>query len=164
MTIESVLRAVGLDPRSTVDGDLVVRSPIDGSIVAKVSTTDDAEVDAAIARAHAAFTVWRSIPAPRRGELVRLFGEEPASGARHCGGSSFASASRTTSWRACCGERHGLVSAGPEAHSALIHPRSRLHATACGADRQGINVAPRPESTRQNVNASGPPQLKFLSC
>jgi aldehyde dehydrogenase (NAD+) len=31
---------------------------------------------AAVERAHAAFTSWRNVPAPRRGELVRLFGEE----------------------------------------------------------------------------------------
>ena len=38
-------------------------------------TTPD-EAKAAIGRAHAAFLAWRKVPAPRRGELVRLFGEE----------------------------------------------------------------------------------------
>jgi aldehyde dehydrogenase (NAD+) len=33
-------------------------------------------VDAALERAQAAFLAWRSVPAPRRGELVRLWGEE----------------------------------------------------------------------------------------
>src|SRR6185369_11537160 len=35
-----------------------------------------AQVDAAIEAAHTAFLAWRGVPAPRRGELVRLFGEE----------------------------------------------------------------------------------------
>ena len=33
------------------------------------------EVDASIARAVQAFLVWRDVPAPQRGALVRLFGE-----------------------------------------------------------------------------------------
>ena len=35
-----------------------------------------AEATAAIGQAHEAFKAWRSVPAPRRGELVRLLGEE----------------------------------------------------------------------------------------
>ena len=33
-----------------------------------------AEVDAALANAKEAYTAWRNVPAPRRGELVRLLG------------------------------------------------------------------------------------------
>jgi aldehyde dehydrogenase (NAD+) len=80
MDISRELRATGLDPQhfaaSTDDRDLVARSPIDGSVTAHVKTHDSAGVDAAIGRAHDAFTKWRSVPAPRRGELVRLFGDE----------------------------------------------------------------------------------------
>src|ERR687887_721687 len=35
-----------------------------------------AEEAAAIEAAHAAFVAWRNVPAPRRGALVRLLGEE----------------------------------------------------------------------------------------
>ena len=35
-----------------------------------------ADAKAAVGRAHAGFLKWRSVPAPRRGELVRLLGEE----------------------------------------------------------------------------------------
>lgn len=52
------------------------RSPIDGAVMARVRETSPAEADAAIARAQAAFTVWRAVPAPRRGEFVRCLGEE----------------------------------------------------------------------------------------
>jgi aldehyde dehydrogenase (NAD+) len=54
-------------------GDLVSRSPIDGQEIGRVSVGDPA---AACARAAAAFLNWRELPAPRRGELVRLLGED----------------------------------------------------------------------------------------
>jgi aldehyde dehydrogenase (NAD+) len=74
MDVSHVLAAVGVTAR--LDGDLVAHSPIDGSITARLATHDAAAATAAIARAHDAFTTWRSVPAPRRGELIRLFGEE----------------------------------------------------------------------------------------
>jgi len=57
-------------------GDLVARTPIDGSITARLPVHTTADVTAAITRAHEAFLAWRLVPAPRRGELVRLFGDE----------------------------------------------------------------------------------------
>ena len=54
-------------------GELVSRSPIDGSEIGWVTIGDPA---AAAAQAQQAFLRWRSVPAPRRGELVRLLGEE----------------------------------------------------------------------------------------
>src|SRR5450755_3076676 len=74
MDVSHVLAAVGVTAR--LDGDLVAHSPIDGSITARLATRDAAAATAAIARAQGAFTIWRSVPAPRRGELIRLFGEE----------------------------------------------------------------------------------------
>ena len=60
---------------TTDDGALQSRSPIDGGVIGRVRTADPAEVEAAIDRAHQAFLAWRLVPPPRRGELVRLFGE-----------------------------------------------------------------------------------------
>jgi len=51
-------------------------SPIDGNKIGEVPVTTCAEVEAAIERAQAAFRHWRNVPAPRRGELIRLFAEE----------------------------------------------------------------------------------------
>jgi L-aminoadipate-semialdehyde dehydrogenase len=66
-----------LDQLGVPAGDArVVRTPIDGSELARVNETSVEEARAAIARAQAAFLEWRSVPAPKRGELVRLFGEE----------------------------------------------------------------------------------------
>jgi aldehyde dehydrogenase (NAD+) len=56
-------------------GDLVSRSPIDGGAIGAVASASPADVGAAVERAHQAYTAWRDVPAPRRGELVRLFGE-----------------------------------------------------------------------------------------
>jgi len=55
-------------------GDIVVRSPIDGSTVGRVKSSTASEVDAALASAQSAYTTWRNVPAPRRGELVRILG------------------------------------------------------------------------------------------
>jgi aldehyde dehydrogenase (NAD+) len=54
-------------------GDLASFSPIDGSEIGRVSTGDAAS---AASRSAKAFEAWRIVPAPRRGELVRLLGEE----------------------------------------------------------------------------------------
>jgi aldehyde dehydrogenase (NAD+) len=76
MTITDICRAVGLDPRALTGGDLVVRSPIDGGDIAALKTDGAAAIDAKVARAAAAFRAWRRVPGPKRGELIRLFGEE----------------------------------------------------------------------------------------
>ena len=55
-------------------GTLECRSPIDGSVIGSVSEARD--VGDACERAQQAFLAWRTVPAPRRGELVRLLGEE----------------------------------------------------------------------------------------
>ncbi|WP_335949455.1 aldehyde dehydrogenase family protein [Salipiger bermudensis] len=59
-----------------VDGGMVVVSPITGEIVATLDEHGVADADAAIVKANEAFRGWRLVPAPRRGELVRLFAEE----------------------------------------------------------------------------------------
>jgi aldehyde dehydrogenase (NAD+) len=55
-------------------GMLSVHTPIDSSQIGSVSNATAAEIDAALSRSQAAFLKWRTVPAPRRGELVRLFG------------------------------------------------------------------------------------------
>ncbi|HHJ50312.1 MAG TPA: aldehyde dehydrogenase family protein [Phaeodactylibacter sp.] len=51
-------------------------TPIDGSYIAKVSVTSKEEYEQVIAKAQEAFKVWRKIPAPRRGEIVRQYGNK----------------------------------------------------------------------------------------
>jgi aldehyde dehydrogenase (NAD+) len=57
-------------------GLLASISPIDGQRIGSVAEASAADVTAACERAQQAFLQWRIIPAPRRGELVRLIGEE----------------------------------------------------------------------------------------
>ena len=67
---------LGVDPALVTEGDLVVRTPITGEEIGRVARTDEAATGTAVARAVEAFEAWRGVPAPRRGELVRLLGEE----------------------------------------------------------------------------------------
>jgi aldehyde dehydrogenase (NAD+) len=76
MTYNTILTAAGLLPADLTGGTLAVHSPIDGAELARVHETDPAEMPAIIARSKAAFQAWRTVPAPRRGELIRLLGEE----------------------------------------------------------------------------------------
>jgi aldehyde dehydrogenase (NAD+) len=57
------------------EGDnLTVESPIDGSEIAIIKIHTPAEIETRIRSAHDAFLRWRLVPAPRRGELVRMLG------------------------------------------------------------------------------------------
>ncbi|MBK6901589.1 MAG: aldehyde dehydrogenase family protein [Saprospirales bacterium] len=51
-------------------------SPVDGTLIGSVSVTSPEEYHQTISTAEAAFKVWRSMPAPHRGEIVRQFAEE----------------------------------------------------------------------------------------
>lgn len=50
-------------------------SPVDGKRIATLTMTDKAAYDHVVGKAQEAFTVWRTWPAPRRGEVVRQIGE-----------------------------------------------------------------------------------------
>ncbi|MCU0815801.1 MAG: aldehyde dehydrogenase family protein [Cypionkella sp.] len=76
MTHAATLAAAGLRAADLAGGSLAVHSPIDGAHLAQVAETDPAQMGQVIARAQDAFRLWREVPAPRRGELVRLLGEE----------------------------------------------------------------------------------------
>ncbi len=76
MTATKLFETLGLAKDAVSGGDLAARSPIDGAEIARVRTTAPGELDIMTARAGKAFRVWRLVPAPRRGELIRLFGEE----------------------------------------------------------------------------------------
>ncbi len=51
-------------------------SPVDGKLIASVTSTTEKEYKEVIATAQKAFKVWRNIPAPKRGEIVRQIGDE----------------------------------------------------------------------------------------
>jgi aldehyde dehydrogenase (NAD+) len=51
-------------------------SPVDGALIGSVSESTPEEYEMVIAKAEEAFKVWRLMPAPKRGEIVRQYGEE----------------------------------------------------------------------------------------
>src|SRR5436309_3263556 len=57
-------------------GSRLVRSPLTGATIANVQDASSDSVTDAITQAENAFFQWRSVPAPRRGELVQILGEE----------------------------------------------------------------------------------------
>ena len=51
-------------------------SPVNGKLIGAVTSADKNSYETVMATAQAAFTEWRSWPAPKRGEVVRQIGEE----------------------------------------------------------------------------------------
>src|SRR5262249_55671748 len=85
-TMKSVLEALGVSGTNsgasagswldTKGPELASINPADGATIAKVRQAGVEDYEAVIAGASAAFETWRMTPAPRRGEVVRLLGEE----------------------------------------------------------------------------------------
>ena len=71
-----ILKAALLEPSDLTGGSLVVHSPVDGAMIGEVRTHGASDVEVMIGKARIAFERWKLVPAPRRGELIRLFGEE----------------------------------------------------------------------------------------
>ena len=51
-------------------------SPVDGELIGSISSTTKNDYDKVILTAQEAFKFWRSYPAPKRGEIVRKYGEK----------------------------------------------------------------------------------------
>jgi aldehyde dehydrogenase (NAD+) len=66
--------ALGL--KNLQSGDLESFSPIDGALLGKIKMHEAGDVQAIAKNAQSAFEIWRAVPAPVRGEFVRLLGEE----------------------------------------------------------------------------------------
>ena len=63
-------------PAATGDNVISARTPITGEIIATLACANAADIEQAVAQSRAAFLAWRTVPAPARGELVRLLGDE----------------------------------------------------------------------------------------
>ena len=74
--VNGLLERLGVAASAYSEGEMEVRSPLTGNVIARVAKTSPAAAEETIAAAREAFLVWRTVPAPRRGELVRLLGEE----------------------------------------------------------------------------------------
>jgi len=74
--VAALFDTLGTPASALAGGTLDVHSPVTGERLAALAETDIAGVARAIDAADAAFAEWRLVPAPQRGELVRLLGEE----------------------------------------------------------------------------------------
>src|SRR5437879_2172587 len=74
--VESILQGVGVYRDRYRGGERVVQSPLTGETIAQVEDASPDSVTEAIGQSEKAFLAWRSLPAPRRGEFVRILGEE----------------------------------------------------------------------------------------
>ena len=71
----AIALALGVDLRALAGEGVRARTPITGETLAELRAHTAAEAAAAVEAAHRAFLDWRPVPAPRRGEVVRAFGE-----------------------------------------------------------------------------------------
>lgn len=53
-----------------------IYSPVDGKLIAKVSLATENEYNYVMEKAQEAFTFWRTVPAPKRGEIIRQYGNK----------------------------------------------------------------------------------------
>ncbi len=73
--IAPLMDSMGVTRDRYTMGDMVARSPIDGSDIGRIASDTIATATQKIESAAAAFTAWRMVPAPVRGELVRRLGD-----------------------------------------------------------------------------------------
>jgi aldehyde dehydrogenase (NAD+) len=72
----AILSRLGAPGSASARDGLPAISPITGELITHVGITSPEEASATIGRAAHAFDAWRILPAPRRGELVRILAEE----------------------------------------------------------------------------------------
>ncbi len=75
MNRDDIFKRLGLDEAILSGGNLDVYTPIDGAKIACVHMDSADSAQDKISESVVAFKAWRDVPAPRRGELVRLLGE-----------------------------------------------------------------------------------------
>ena len=85
MQTTAILEALGIAESYSSIGDLHVRTPIDGTEIGCLPSDDAESLNEKLVQARLAFESWRLIPAPRRGELIRLFGDELRRNKQHLG-------------------------------------------------------------------------------
>ena len=74
--VDKIFADLGVASNKYKGGTLAVRSPISGTEIGKLPEVSLADTKKAVDAAHDAFLEWRLVPAPKRGELIRLLGEE----------------------------------------------------------------------------------------
>ena len=74
--IKEVSNGVAIGARFFGEGEkLDSHSPVDGKLIGQCSSASNDDYNTVVAAAQQAFIEWRSMPAPKRGEIVRQFGD-----------------------------------------------------------------------------------------
>jgi aldehyde dehydrogenase (NAD+) len=84
--IQPVLKTLGIEPENTgvstgvqwYEGSgkwLDSYSPVDGKLIARVKCASEFDYEMVVKQSSEAFKVWRTMPAPKRGEIVRQMGD-----------------------------------------------------------------------------------------
>lgn len=76
MKLTEILANLELNETIIQSGTLRVNNPTDGSVLGQVNTCSKEEVESVIARSQAAYNQWKTVPAPKRGELIRVLGNK----------------------------------------------------------------------------------------
>ena len=143
MQFNDILAALDIDLAQWKGNALTARSPLDGATLATLAVDTPADAERKIDAAHNAFLKWRTVPAPRRGELVRLFGEElrAAQGrARPAGDARDRQDPREGARRSAGNDRHLRLRGRPVAPA--LRPDDRLRAPGPPDDaKRGIRWA-----------------------
>lgn len=66
---------LGTKPYGSAEEKIGSHSPVDGKLIKSVQPVTPEEYNAIIDKSQEAFLTWRLVPAPKRGEIVRQFGE-----------------------------------------------------------------------------------------
>src|SRR5262249_7082274 len=74
--VADLLAGLGLITKADQGGTLVVRSPITGEVIGRVHGHDAAAARHATRAAHSPFVIWRTLRDAKRGELIRLLGND----------------------------------------------------------------------------------------
>src|SRR5690349_16467995 len=74
--VKTLLSKLGVAEAAYTGGAMPSFSPVTGEKIADIAVHSADDAAKIIDKADAAFREWRLVPAPKRGELVRLFGEE----------------------------------------------------------------------------------------
>jgi aldehyde dehydrogenase (NAD+) len=72
----ATLSRLGVPESTFAHEGLAASSPITGEVITHARITSPEEASAAICQAEQAFTLWRTVQAPRRGQFVRFLAEE----------------------------------------------------------------------------------------
>ena len=76
MDFNSIVKTLGLNPQLISSGPLTVTSPTDGAVLGNVHIASSEHIETTITQAQGAFAQWKTVPAPKRGELIRVLGNK----------------------------------------------------------------------------------------